>query len=161
MRIPAIVIVALALGLAAGCGGPGRPTAPASPAAPRSREAAPPPGDSIEPLTPSSVAPGTGTGITGVTVLIGGCPVERVDQPCRERAVSVALAIVNPATNALVATVTSGADGVFRAATPPGRYLVRSATPTGPLMSHAPPVAVEVVAGHYTSVTLRFESGIR
>jgi hypothetical protein len=112
-------------------------------------------------VTPPSVPPNSGTGIVGVTTVIGGCPVERADQPCRERAVSATLAIVNPATNAVVTTVTSGADGTFRVATAPGRYLVRSATPTGPLLSHALPVPVEVQAGQYASVKIRFESGIR
>jgi hypothetical protein len=168
MPVRVIALAALALGLVAGCGGPSRPADQRSaPAAATSSPAAtgPAPTGSVEPvpspINPPSVAPNTGTGITGVTVVVGGCPVERVDQPCRERAVSAALAIVNPATNAVVTTVTSGADGVFRVATAPGRYLVRSATPTGPLMSHALPVSVDVQAGHYASVKVRFQSGIQ
>jgi hypothetical protein len=167
MRVRAITISLLALGLVAACGGPGHPAGRASDQAAASAPSAPSPAatGSVEPvptpINPPSVAPNTGTGITGVTVVVGGCPVERMDQPCRERAVSAALAIVDPATNAVVTTVTSGADGVFRVATAPGRYLVRSATRTGPLMSHALPVSVNVQAGHYASVKVSFESGIQ
>jgi hypothetical protein len=165
MRVRALILLALALGVLAGCG-PGRPAdRPAATSPAGSPTAGPSPSGSAEvlppPINPPSVAPNTGTGITGVTVLVGGCPVERMDQPCRERPVPATLAIVNPATNTIVTTVTSGTDGLFRVATAPGRYLLRSATPTGPLMSHALPLSVEVQAGHYTSVKVTFESGIR
>jgi hypothetical protein len=105
------------------------------------------------------MAPNSGTGIVGVAVVVGGCPVQREKPGCPQRPASVPLAVVDAASNARIATVNSGADGTFRVALPPGRYVVEG-TGTGPLMSRAVPVTVDVTAGHYASVTVQFQARI-
>jgi hypothetical protein len=112
-------------------------------------------------LQPPSLPPNSGTGITGITLLAGGCPVERMEQPCRERPISVTLTVLEAGTNRIATNVISGKDGTFRVNLAAGRYLVRSAAAVGPLMSRAVPAAVEVKDGTYTPLTMRFQAHIQ
>jgi hypothetical protein len=157
----------LAAALLAGCSHASRTAAPAGPTSPASTAPSPgatasapsPPVGSSAPVPlPPSVAPNSGSGITGVTLLIGGCPVP-MDKPCPERPVSVPLNLLDTRTNQVAAKVTSGRDGTFRVAVGPGRYLVSSAAPTGPL-SRPLPVTVDVRDGAYTPVVVRFMASI-
>jgi len=168
-----LAVAAAALILLGGCGA-GRSTGPAGASAPATARsvgtgtASPgtvgPTGSGAPvatPIQPPNVPPGSGTGIAGVVVVVGGCPVERAEPPCPERPLSVRLIITDAATNATVASVTSDADGIFRVAVAPGRYVIRSATPTGPLVSRGVPVSVDVQANRYASVKVQFRSGIQ
>jgi hypothetical protein len=161
-------VAAVALVLLAGCGssqgneppasrgsGSAAPSTPTAPVAPSGSATTTP-----APIQPPSLPPNTGTGIVGVVVLVGGCPVAQAEPQCPERRISVPLNIVNPQTNALVTTVTSGTDGTFRVTVAPGHYLISSKTPTGPLMSRAAPVQADVQASRYTSVKMQFQSRI-
>jgi hypothetical protein len=98
---------------------------------------------------------------TGITVLGPVCPVQRADPPCTDRPVAAGLAVLDAETNSSVATVDSGADGHFRIALAAGRYLLRGVNVAG-APPHSPMlVSVVVRPGHYTTVTVRFDSGIR
>ncbi|HKT00296.1 MAG TPA: carboxypeptidase-like regulatory domain-containing protein [Rugosimonospora sp.] len=111
--------------------------------------------------TTAPTTPATGSGIAGITTIDGGCPVLRAESPCPDRAVSARLSIVDARTNRLVASVTSRADGHFTVTLPPGAYLIRpTAIGGGPPHPQAP-AAVTVTAGRYTTLTLRFDTGIR
>jgi hypothetical protein len=101
-----------------------------------------------------------GTGVTGITILTGGCPVETADPICPDRPIPVLVSVLDPRTGKVVATVTSGADGTFRINLEPGRYVVQAPGP-GPMSARAVPVPVEVVSGAYTPVTLRFQSHLQ
>jgi len=163
--LPAAAVGAvLALAALAGCshhaGGPA--------AAPSSAGAVPPaasapaagsPSAAGSPAAPAAPVPRSGTGIAGTTMLVGGCPVP-MEKPCPARPVSTMLSILDVHTDATVTTVTSGKDGRFRVDLAPGRYLVRPARPTGPLMSRIAPVTADVHEGAYTTVTLTFQANI-
>jgi hypothetical protein len=98
------------------------------------------------------------TGIEG-QVTIG--PVSPVSRPGEEnsRPYAATISIVRASDNGVVATVSSGSDGTFRVALPPGRYLVR------PKQGSPYPIAheqeVTVVAGQYAHVLVSYDSGIR
>jgi hypothetical protein len=111
--------------------------------------------------TPTPKPPASGTGIAGVTVLGPVCPVQRGDRPCPPRPVSARLAVLNASTNASVTTIDSDAQGHFSVALQPGRYLLRAIS-VGGGPPHSPTlVSVTVQAGHYATVTIQFDSGIR
>jgi hypothetical protein len=156
----AVLGAVLALAAVAGCGHHGRGTAAASasPAASGAAPAAsaPAPVGSVPPApTPSGSAR---SGITGTTLLLA-CPVPR-EKPCPPRPASMTLTVTDVRTTDVVATVTSGRDGTFRVDLPPGRYLIRQAGPTSPLLLRVAPVTVDVRDGAYTTVTLRVQANV-
>jgi len=106
-------------------------------------------------LRPRSLPPNSGTGITGITLLTGGCPVMTAEPACPDRAISASVNVLDVQTNTVAGTVTSGADGRFTLTLAPGRYLVQP-TGTGPFMARAAPVAVEVTKGAFAQVTVRY-----
>ncbi|MEN3306400.1 MAG: hypothetical protein V7603_2602 [Micromonosporaceae bacterium] len=128
--------------------------------APTFRVSVPPPpgqpGRTTAPRTPTA-----GSGIAGLTTIDGGCPVLRAESPCPSRVVTARLSIVDGSTGAVVATVSSGADGRFVVAVRPGRYLIRLVSIAGGPPHPQNPATVTVSAGRYTAITLRFDTGIR
>jgi hypothetical protein len=101
-----------------------------------------------------------------MAVVDGGCPVLRPDSPCPDKPLAARITVTEPgptdsASAAVVTTVDAGADGRFRVPLRPGRYLLRPANPTGARLPRADPVTVTVDPGRYTTVTIRFDSGIR
>jgi hypothetical protein len=173
IRSRGIVVAALAaatLGLAAlaGCavsrasgGGaePSGPTAPtpatggtataASPTAPAPRGG------------PGNPTPASDSGITGVTVVDAGCPVLRADSPCPDRPFQAHLTVTDTGSGALVATAETDPAGHFRIPLPPGQYLIQGANPNGAPLPRAAPTTTTVASGRYTTLTIRFDSGIR
>jgi hypothetical protein len=103
--------------------------------------------------------PATGTGIAGVTLVDGHCPV-LTDPPCADRPVKAHLSIVN-ASGTVVATVESGADGQFSVATLPGRYTIKPIDVDGGPPRGLTSMDVTVQAGKYTSIELLFRSGVK
>jgi hypothetical protein len=123
----------------------------------------------IAPSTPVPT-PGSGrgsppaqsaTGITGVTVVDGGCPVIRLDSPCPDRPIQARLDITQTDSGKEVAIVDTDASGHFHIALPPGRYDVHAANPSGAPMPRAAALTTTVEPGRYTTLTIRFDSGIR
>jgi hypothetical protein len=175
IRSRAAIAAALALGAVAvalagcGAGNPSDTTGSAGPAV-----STPAAGDATSTGTASS-APGgpvsgggagtttmpTGSGITGVTVVDGGCPVVRLDSPCPDRPIQAHLTVTDTSTGTLAATVDSDQAGHFRIPLPPGQYLVRPANPTGAQLPRAAPVTTTVRTGQFTTLTIRFDSGVR
>ena len=159
-------VLLLGVLLLGGCAA-GGPTAPgggaSSSGAPSSAVAPPssagPSGSTPQPSRSPSQPAHVDSGIVGMVVVVGGCPVDRADPPCPPRPAAAPLVVADAGSNATVATVNSGADGAFRVTLAPGRYVVRAAA-TGPLMSRAAPVTVDVPAGGYVSVTVSFQARI-
>jgi hypothetical protein len=94
-------------------------------------------------------------------VIDGGCPVIRAESPCPDRPVKAHLNILDAATGKVAATVDSDADGGFVVSLPPGRYLLRPDQMSGAPPRRPAPATVIVKPGQYTTVTIRFDSGIR
>jgi len=123
------------------------------------------PTDDTSPAVTSPAAPRgptpppiTGGGINGTTV-VDGCPIVR-NPPCPDKPVAAHLTITRPDGTA-VATTDSGGNGRFSIALTPGDYVVRSATGSGGLPRAPAPMTVQVEPDRYTTVTLRFDSGLR
>jgi hypothetical protein len=123
------------------------PTTPASP---------PSPGDVAPPNPPSS-----GSGIAGRLVIDGGCPVIQADSPCPDRPVRAHLSILDAVTGKVAASVDTDAGGGFVVSLKPGRYLLRTDQMSGAPPHRPTPATVTVQPGRYTTVTIRFDSGIR
>jgi len=102
-----------------------------------------------------------GTGITGQTLIDGGCPVLRADSPCPNRPVATTLSLLDAATNTVRATITTDAQGHFTVTAPPGSYVLRADRVAAQLPRRPASMPVTVTAGHYTSVTMLLDSGIR
>ncbi len=110
--------------------------------------------------SPSAPAPpgpvDSGTGIAGVTVARGHCPVIRDESSCADIPIATTFTVLD-ATGKTVMTVQSGADGHFRVAVRPGKYVLEAPTK----LPRTVPTPVTVDAGHYTDVTIRFDTGVR
>lgn len=109
--------------------------------------------------TPAQAGQRVGSGIRG-TVLYGPtCPVERVGGPSCVRPYVATLLFRRARTKALVARVRSSAGGHFQVRLPTGRYLLvpRNGNP----YPHAQSQMVTVSPHRFTTVTVRFDSGIR
>ena len=140
----------------AGCSvaGPAGPTPSGSNASP-----------SQQPPTQSSSLPPPATqdasGLTGRTVVDGGCPVEVEGSPCPAKPLAARITIVLADTRAIVTVVTSDVEGHFRVGLSPGSYVLNAVNLTGAPYPRSSPVDVVVHAGSYTPVKLSFDSGIQ
>jgi hypothetical protein len=91
----------------------------------------------------------------------GGCPVVRADSPCPDRPFQARLTVTDAGSGAQVAAADTDPAGRFRLPLPPGRYVVRAANPNGAPLPRAAPLTVTVASGRYTTLAIRFDSGIR
>ena len=107
-----------------------------------------------------ATAPPAGTGIQGTVTIGPTCPVERVNSPCPPRPVAVAVVVSNTSGNE-VTRFRSGADGRFKVALAPGRYVLVGQGPSTASLPRPIPVSVTVTSGSYAVVTVQFDSGIR
>ena len=169
--VAALAMSAVSLAAVAGCGaGPaarsGTSSGPAASEQPTSGGPQPsgvsrlasPPG----PTPDDAAATGTtGSGIAGVTVVDGGCPVQRLDSPCPNRPLLARLTVTDTASGTLVTAAVTDPAGRFRLPLPPGQYTVRATNPNGAPLPRAPPTTTTVTAGRYTTLTIQFDSGIR
>jgi hypothetical protein len=164
MRTVGLVLAVLLL---AGCaangapsGTPGRTIGPVGTGGPVPSTTGPDLPESPAPV-PTPPSPPAGTGVTGVTVVDGGCPVSRVGGPCADRPIAARLTIVDTRSGATVATVTTGADGIFRVPLPAGTYELRPANLTGAALPRPMPGTIVVPPGRYVIANVRFDTGIR
>jgi hypothetical protein len=160
----AVFVFLAALGVA-GCASPNTsPSADRSVtrAAASSAPASPTPGEADDthptPTPSAGNSPRSGAGIRGVTV-VDGCPV-MTDPPCADKPISARLSILD-AGGSVLATVDSGPDGGFTITIGPGQYVLRPASASGGLPRPPDPFAVTVQPDAYTTVTVRFDSGMR
>jgi hypothetical protein len=88
---------------------------------------------------------------------MGHCPVIRDESSCPEIPIATTFTVVDTGTGRAVMTVKSGADGHFRVAVRPGKYVLEAPMK----LPRTVPTPVTVDAGHYTDVTLHFDTGVR
>jgi hypothetical protein len=106
-----------------------------------------------------ATASGAGTGVRGYAHVGPTCPVERMppDPACADRPYAGTF-VVNSLSGLRVAEFTTGADGQFALALPPGSYNLRLAgTAAMPSMAMQP----FTVGSGWTTVDLALDSGIR
>jgi hypothetical protein len=106
---------------------------------------------------------GQPSGITGMVKLGPTCPVESTpgaNDPVPCVTPYSAQLVVLDGENAVVARVTSAADGRFSVDVPPGDYIVAPATGTDSYPI-ANPVSVTVVAGQFAEIEINYDTGIR
>jgi hypothetical protein len=99
----------------------------------------------------------TATGIQGHVEESPTCPVERINSPCPPKPLAATVIVRRGASEVL--RFRSSSDGSFKVELPPGTYSLVGLQ-SGVLPR---PIATEVVvvAGHYTQVTVEYDSGIR
>jgi hypothetical protein len=164
-KLPAlvgVVVTAVTAVALAGCTGTGAgPRTQGSPSPDATRPT--PAATTLPPLSGSPLSlpsPPKGTGINGLTVVRGSCPVVRAED-CPDRPITATLSIMDATTGAMVTTVESNKQGQFSIALPPGRYLLRYAGIGGAPPHRIGAMPVTVDAGRYTTITVRVDSGIR
>ncbi|MHB8491118.1 MAG: hypothetical protein ACYDA6_02740 [Solirubrobacteraceae bacterium] len=104
------------------------------------------------------------SGIVGRIVAGPTCPVERVPPVpgCAPRALVATLRIRRVGSRAKTTRVRSQSDGRFRVSLPPGTYTVQALPQAGsPLPRPPSPRSVQVRQGHFTAVTITYDTGIR
>jgi hypothetical protein len=109
--------------------------------------------------TSSAVQPDSG--IRGRTTVDGGCGALSRDQPCPEKALSAKLTVSKAGSAKVVATVTSDEAGRYVLPLAPGDYVVTGASSDGSPLPFAKPIEVTVTQHAFTSMIVRFDSGIR
>jgi hypothetical protein len=113
--------------------------------------------------SPTPVAsPATGPGIRGQATAGPVCPVEKnpPDPSCAPRPVSGAVVVVRSPAGAEVARATTGTDGTFVVAVPPGQYVVEG-LPAAGLMGTPGPQNVTVTSSVPATIELSYDTGIR
>lgn len=101
------------------------------------------------------------SGIRGVTVVDGGCPVIREGSPCPDWPIAAHLVVTASASRAVVERADTDARGRFRVLLVLGRYVVRAANMTGAILPVAGEVDVTVAAARIGLLVIHFDSGIR
>jgi len=103
------------------------------------------------------------SGIRGTVVLGPMCPTgddPGADNPVPCLTPYAASLVVLDSESAVVARITSGADGKFQVDLAPGDYVVTPVPGTDPYPI-AQPVSVTVASGDYASVEINYDTGIR
>jgi len=101
------------------------------------------------------------TGLLQGTVTLGPIsPVEQVGAPPNTRPYAATIDVETPGGD-VVATVSSGEDGVFAVRLQAGSYRLVPRSPEGQPLPRATPLDAAVVADGTTRVTIAYDTGIR
>ncbi len=106
---------------------------------------------------PSSTAT-PNSGIEGHVTIGPTCPVQRIDNPCPDKAYQATLTVLTPERKKVLQFQTD-ADGVFQVALEPGEYILHPESPN--VMPHAQEQPFTVEVGKFTTVDVVYDSGIR
>ena len=110
----------------------------------------------IEPLAP----PEGISGVQGVVTLGPLCPVQRADRPCPDRPFEATLLLLD-LSGREVARTNSGSDGLYRMAAPGGSYTLVPQPVEGRPLPAASAVPIAIRVGHWATVNVAYDSGIR
>ena len=112
--------------------------------------------------TAGCAAPGReSSGVNGTTIVIAACPPAPGGTPCPDHPIRAHLTLVRIDSGAIVGEADSTNDGAFRIPAAPGRYLLKAANITRAPLPASPAQPVEVNADQFTTVVVKFDSGIR
>ncbi len=155
--LPGLVLVWLTLvGCSAGpptALGPSEATAPTQTSQPTAS-----PGTTAIPRTSAPPKVAGDSGVAGRTVIRGGCPPYPDTSSCPDQPVPARISITNVRGSTIVAAVSTDAQGRFRIALLPGRYVLQAANLTGGPRLVSTPMEVQVVLHRYTLLTVPFSS---
>lgn len=74
---------------------------------------------------------GVDSGVSGQTMVDGGCPVLRPESPCPDRPLPARIVVVAADSAAIVTSIDTDSDGRFRIPLAPGRYVLQPSNRTG------------------------------
>jgi len=100
------------------------------------------------------------TGIEGQVRIGPMCPVVQQGQECPDQPYQAVL-IIQTSAGRQVTRITTDAEGKFRLTLAPGTYILHPQTPQNSPMPFATDQTFNVVKGHFTQITIVFDSGIR
>lgn len=121
----------------------------------------PPPTDYTLHLRVGTPAPALAiSGVRGHVTIGPMCPVMRLDQPCPDKPYAASL-VVRDSNGRLVAHIVSDAEGAFALPLPEGQYVIEPESGSAVRLPSAGPHPFKVQAGHWTTVDISFDSGIR
>ena len=103
----------------------------------------------------------THSGVTGVTVISSSCPAVPDTEVCPDQPTAAHLAVTAAGSSRVVASVDTGADGRFRIVLAPGAYTLTPTNTSGAPMPTAYPISFEVHEREFTTLTVKFDSGVR
>jgi hypothetical protein len=100
------------------------------------------------------------SGVTGTSVVDGGCPVVHIDEGCPDRPMPAHLTVTQGNSTVLASAETSP-DGNFWIPLAPGSYTMTPTNTSGSILPSSRPISLDVHEREFTTVTVRFDSGVR
>ena len=101
------------------------------------------------------------SGVEGLVTLSPACPVVVEGQGCPAIPYETTVVIRDAESGEMIVTAASDAEGKFHVELAPGDYVLEGGTSRVETTPKAEPVAFTVIAGGYTSVEMKYDSGIR
>jgi hypothetical protein len=101
------------------------------------------------------------SGVAGVSLVDAGCPTVRENRACPDKPMSAHLTVTPANSTTVVATADTVPDGTFRIPLAPGTYTMTSTNMSGAPMPSSQPISFDVHDHEFTTVTVRFDSGVR
>jgi hypothetical protein len=111
-------------------------------------------------VQPATVDVSSNSGVEGQSLIGPMCPVMRIDQPCPDEPYETML-IIQDANGNDLQEIQTDAEGKFRAALPPGDYILHPLTPDDMPLPYAGDVAFTVFENQFTQLVINYDSGIR
>ncbi len=106
-------------------------------------------------------APPLTSGIEGQVLLGPACPVVQEGTPCPDSPYQATIVVWNAERTKKLRTFTTDADGRFHVGLAPGRYYLDPQPPDSGGPPTPEPQTVDVPAGRFLQLTVRYDSGIR
>jgi hypothetical protein len=101
------------------------------------------------------------SGVAGVVVLASSCPVLPDTDDCPDQPMAAHLAVTAAGSSRVVTSVDTGSDGSFRIVLAPGAYTLTPTNTVGAPMPSAYPISFDVREREFTTLTVKFDSGVR
>jgi hypothetical protein len=101
------------------------------------------------------------SGVTGVSVVDSGCPVLKQGENCPDKPMPARLSVTPINSSEVVAKVDTGPDGAFRIPLTSGSYTMTPQNMSGAPLPYSAPISFDVHEREFTTVMVRFDSGVR